>query len=97
MTLTKDFKKEAAFIIEGYISELQRKKPEDLLGIKRVVKYENYRDFWHGYFLGIIEGQLAETFFKDYKHKMTERERIELDQIISLYDGYLLEIINKLK
>ena len=97
MTLTKDFKNEAAFTIEGYISQLKRTKPEDLFGIKRVAKYKNYKDFWHGYFLGNIEGQLMQTFFKDYKRKMTAPERIELDQIISLYEVYLLETIEKLK
>ncbi len=97
MTLTEDFKREAVFTIEGYVSKLKRTKPEDLFGIKRVTKYKNYQDFWHGYFLGNIEGQLMQTFFKDYKREMTPRERIELDQIIALYEIHLREAIEKLK
>ena len=70
MTLTENFKKEAAFTIEG---------------------------FWHGYFLGTIEGQLIQAFFHDFKREMTLNERTELDQIISIYDVYLLEAVEKLK
>lgn len=97
MTLTDNFKKEAAFSIEGYISQLQRASSQDLLGVKKIGKYENYKDFWHGYFLGTVEGQLMQAFFHDFKRKMTQYERVELDQIISLYDTHLQEIIRKLK
>lgn len=97
MTLTESFKKEVAFSIEGYISQLQRTNAKDLLGVKKIGKYENYKDFWHGYFLGIIEGQLIQTFFHDFKREMTQYERLELDHIISLYDIYLLQTIEKLK
>jgi len=47
--------------------------------------------------LGTIEGQLMQTFFHDFKRKMTQYERVELDQIISLYDIHLQEAIRKLK
>lgn len=97
MTLTDNFKKEAAFYIEGYISQLQKTTAKDLLGVKKVGKYENHKDFWHGYFLGTIEGQLMKTFFHDFRREMTQYERLELDQIISLYDSYLIEAIRKLK
>ena len=97
MALTENFKKEAAFAIEGYISQLQRSSAKELLGVKKVGKYENHKDFWHGYFLGTIEGQVMKAFFHDFKREMTQYERFELDQIISLYDVYLLEIIEKLK
>ena len=97
MTLSKNFKKEAEFSIEGYISQLQMTSSKDLLGVKKVGKYENHKDFWHGYFLGTIEGQLMQTFFHDFKRKMTQYERVELDQIISLYDIHLQEAIRKLK
>ena len=83
MTLTENFKKEAAFTIEGYISNLQRTSAKDLLGVKKVGKYENHKDFWHGYFLGTIEGQLMKVFFHDYNREMTQSERLELDQIIN--------------
>src|SRR3989304_998406 len=92
-----DFEKEVAFSIEGYISQLQSTSSKDLLGVKKVGKYENHKDFWHGYFLGTIEGQLMQTFFHDFKRKMTQYERVELDQIISLYDIHLQEAIRKLK
>lgn len=97
LALTENFKKEASFSIEGYISHLQRSTAKDLLGVKKIGKYENYKDFWHGYFLGTIEGQLMKLFFHDFKRDMTEYERFELDQIISLYDIYLLQAIEKLK
>jgi hypothetical protein len=97
LALTENFKKEAEFSIEGFISNLQRTTSKDLLGVKKVGKYENYKDFWHGYFLGTIEGQLMQTFFHDFKRKMTQYERAELDQIISLYDIYLQKAIKKLK
>ncbi len=97
MTLTDTFKKEAAFMLEGYISHLKRTNFKELLGVKKIGKYENYRDFWHGYFLGTVEGQLIQTFFHDFKREMTQYEREELDQIISLYDVFLLEAVQKLK
>jgi hypothetical protein len=97
LTLTENFKKEAAFTIEGYISQLQRTSAKDLLGVKKVGKYENHKDFWHGYFLGTIEGQIMKEFFHEVKREMTQYERLELDQIISLYDIYLLQAIEKLK
>ena len=97
MPLTESFKKEAAFTIEGYISHLKRTNFKELLGVKKIGKYENHKDFWHGYFLGTIEGQLIQAFFHDFKREMTQSERIELDQIISLYDVYLLEAVMKLK
>ena len=97
MALTENFKKEAAFSIEGYISKLQRSTAKDLLGVKKVGKYKNYKDFWHGYFLGAIEGQLLKTFFHDFKREMSQYERQELDQIISVYDIFLLEAVSKLK
>jgi len=97
LTLTDNFKKEAAFTIEGYISQLQKTTAKDLLGVKKVGKYENHKDFWHGYFLGTMEGQLMKAFFHDFSRAMTQHERLELDQIISLYDSYLLQAIEKLK
>jgi hypothetical protein len=97
MTLTDNFKKEAAFTIEGYISYLKRSNFKELLGVKKIGKYENYKDFWHGYFLGTIEGQLIQAFFQDFKREMTPYEREELDQIISIYDVFLLEAVQKLK
>jgi hypothetical protein len=97
LTLTDNFKKEAAFTIEGYISQLQRTSAKDLLGVKKVGKYENYKDFWHGYFLGTVEGQLMKVFFHGFSREMTQYERLELDQIISLYDIYFLQAIEKLK
>jgi len=97
LTLTENYKKEAAFTIEGYISQLQKTSAKDLLGVKKVGRYENHKDFWHGYFLGTVEGQLMKVFFHDYKREMTQYERLELDQIISLYDIYLLQAIEKLK
>ncbi len=97
MTLTDTFKKEAAFMLEGYISHLKRTNFKELLGVKKIGKYENYRDFWHGYFLGTVEGQLIQTFFHDFKREMTQYEREELDQIISLYDIYLQDTIKKLR
>ncbi|MEE9563873.1 MAG: hypothetical protein V3V69_02975 [Nitrosopumilaceae archaeon] len=97
MTLTDNFKKEAAFTLEGYISHLKRTNFKELLGVKKIGKYENYKDFWHGYFLGMIEGQLMQAFFHDFKRKMTQYERTELDQIISLYDIYLQDATKKLK
>ena len=42
MTLTENFKKEAEFSIEGYISQLQRTSSKDLLGVKKIGKYEFY-------------------------------------------------------
>jgi hypothetical protein len=36
-------------------------------------------------------------FFHEVKREMTQYERLELDQIISLYDIYLLQAIEKLK
>jgi hypothetical protein len=97
LTLTDNFKKEIAFTIEGYLSHLQRTSAKELIGVKKVGKYENYKDFWHGYFLGTIEGQLMKMFFHDFSREMTQHERLELDQIISLYDIYLLQAIEKLK
>jgi hypothetical protein len=97
MTLTENFKREASFYIEGYISQLQKMSVKELHGVKKIGKYENHRDFWHGFFLGTIEGQLMKTFFHDFKREMTQYERFELDQIISLYDTYLIDIIKKLK
>ena len=97
MTLTESFKREASFYIEGYISELQKMGATDLLGVKKIGKYENHKDFWHGYFLGTIEGQLMKTFFHDFKREMTQNERLELDQIISLYDTHIMQAIRKLK
>ena len=97
MALTESFKKEAAFTIEGYISHLKRTNFKELLGVKKIGKYENHKDFWHGYFLGTVEGQLIQAFFHDFKREMTQYERAELDQIISLYDIYFLEAIGKLK
>ena len=96
MTLTDNFKKEAAFTIEGYVSHLKKTNPSELLGVKKIGKYENHKDFWHGYFLGTIEGQLIQAFFHDFKREMTPNERAELDQIISFYDVYLLEAIEKI-
>ena len=97
MTLTDNFKKEAAFTLEGYISHLKRINIKEFLGVKKIGKYENYKDFWHGYFLGTIEGQLMQGFFHEFKREMTQYERTELDQIISLYDIYLQDAIKKLK
>ena len=97
MALTESFKKEAAFTIEGYISHLKRTNFKELLGIKKIGKYENHKDFWHGFFIGTIEGQLIQAFFHDFKREMTSYEREELDQIISLYDVYFLEDVKKLK
>ncbi len=97
MTLTDNFKKEAAFTLEGYVSHLKRTNFKELLGVQKIGKYENYKDFWHGYFLGMIEGQLMQAFFHDFKREMTQYERTELDQIISLYDIYLQDAIKKLK
>ena len=97
MALTENFKREASFYIEGYISQLQKLSAKDLLGVKKIGKYENHNDFWHGYFLGMIEGQLMKTFFHEFKREMTQYERLELDQIISLYDIYLIVAIKKLK
>ncbi len=97
MALTNNFKKEIAFTIEGYISHLQRTSAKDLIGVKKVGKYENYKDFWHGYFLGTVEGQIMKMFFNDFNREMTQYERLELDQIISLYDIYFLQAIEKLK
>ncbi len=97
MALTENFKKEAAFTIEGYISHLKRTSFEELLGVKKIGKYENHKDFWHGYFIGTIEGQLIQAFFHDFNRELTSYERAELDQIISLYDVFLLEAVKKLK
>ena len=97
MTLTDNFKNEAAFTLEGYISHLKTTNFKELMGVKKIGKYENYKDFWHGYFLGMIEGQLMQTFFHEFKREMTQYERTELDQIISLYDIYLQDAIKKLK
>ena len=97
LTLTPQFKYEAGIIIEGYVSRLKEKKPKDLFGVKRVIKYTNYKDFWHGYFLGKIEGQLLQAHFKEFKREMTESERIELDQIIALFDPMIQEAISNLK
>ncbi len=97
MTLTDNFKREAAFTLEGYISHLNKINSKELLGVKKIGKYENYKDFWHGYFLGTIEGQLMKAFFHEFNREMTQRERTELDQIISLYDIYLQDAIKKLK
>lgn len=97
MTLTPQFKYELGIIIEGYISRLREKKPKDLFGIRRVIKYKNYRDFWHGYFLGKIEAQLMQAHFKEFKREMTDSERIELDQIIALFDPIIIEVIEKLE
>lgn len=97
MTLTDNFKREAAFTLEGYISHLNKINFKELLGVKKIGKYENYKDFWHGYFLGTIEGQLMKAFFHEFNREMTQRERTELDQIISLYDIYLQDAIKKLK
>ena len=97
MTLTDNFKKEAAFTIEGYISHLKTTNFMQLLGVKKIGKYENHKDFWHGFFLGTIEGQLIQAFFHDFKREMTAYERVELDQIISLYDVFLLETVMRLK
>lgn len=97
MVLTESYKKEAAFTIEGYISHLQRTNFKELLGVKKIGKYENYKDFWHGYFLGTVEGQLMQTFFHNFKRQMTLQERQELDQIISLYDVFFLEAVSNLK
>lgn len=97
MTLTENFKKEAAFTIEGYISHFKRTNFKELLGVKKIGKYENSKDFWHGFFLGTVEGQLIQAFFHDFKRQMTQYERAELDQIISLYDIYFFEAIKKLK
>ena len=36
-------------------------------------------------------------FFHEFKREMTQYERTELDQIISLYDIYLQDAIKKLK
>jgi hypothetical protein len=97
LTLTDNFKREAAFTLEGYISHLNKINFKELLGVKKIGKYENYKDFWHGYFLGTIEGQLMKAFFHEFNREMTQRERTELDQIISLYDIYLQDAIKKLK
>ena len=97
MTLTDNFKREAAFTLEGYISHLNKTNFKELLGVKKIGKYENYKDFWHGYFLGTIEGQLMKAFFHEFNREMTQRERTELDQIISLYYIYLQDAIKKLK
>ena len=97
MTLTENFKKEVAFMIEGYISHLKTTNFKELLGVKKIGKYENYRDFWHGYFLGTVEGQLIQAFFHDFKRDMTLYERQELDQLISLSDVFILEAVQKLK
>ncbi len=97
MTLTDNFKNEAAFTLEGYISHLNKTNFKELLGVKKIGKYENYKDFWHGYFLGTIEGQLMQAFFHEFNREMTQYERTELDQIISLYDIYLQDAIKKLK
>ena len=97
MTLTDVFKREAAFTIEGYVSHLKSTNFKELLGVKKIGKYENHKDFWHGYFLGTIEGQLIKAFFHDFNREMTQYEREELDQIISLYDVFLLEAVMKLK
>lgn len=97
MTLTESYKKEAAFTIEGYISHLKTTNFKELLGVKKIAKFENYKDFWHGYFVGTIEGQLIQSFFHEFKRDMTLNERAELDQIISLYDVFLLEAVMKLK
>ena len=97
MTLTDNFKKEAAFMLEGYVSHLKRTNFKELMGVKKISKYENYEDFWHGYFLGTIEGQLMQAYFHEFNREMTQYERTELDQIISLYDIYLQDAIKKLK
>jgi len=97
MALTDNFKKEAAFTLEGYVSHLKRTDFKELMGVKKIGKYENYKDFWHGYFLGTIEGQLMQAYFHEFNRKMTQYERMELDQIISLYDIYLQDAIKKLK
>ena len=97
MALTDNFKREAAFTIEGYISQLKRSNFQELIGVKKIGEYENHKDFWHGYFLGTVEGQLIQAFFHDFSRQMTSYERAELDQIISLYDVYFLEAIQKLK
>ena len=97
LVLTDNFKKEVAFTIEGYISQLQKTCGKDLLGVKKVGKYENHKDFWHGYFLGVVEGQIMKEFFQEFKREMSQYERLELDQIISLYDIYLIQAIEKLK
>lgn len=97
MTLTENYKREAAFTIEGYISQLHKTSAKELIGVKKVGKYQNHKDFWHGYFLGTIEGQLMKVFFHDFTREMTQNERLELDQIISLYDIHLLQAIEKLK
>ena len=97
MALTDNFKREAAFTIEGYISQLKKMNFQELLGVKKIGKYENHKDFWHGYFLGTVEGQLIQAFFHDFSREMTPYERAELDQIISLYDVFFLEAVQKLK
>ena len=40
MTLTDNFKKEAAFTLEGYISHLKRTNFKELLGVKKIGKYD---------------------------------------------------------
>jgi len=45
MTLTDNFKKEAAFMLEGYISHLKRTNFKELLGLKKLANMKTIKIF----------------------------------------------------
>jgi len=75
------------------IKFVQDTGPDELFRAKRIAKYENHLDFWHGYYLGTLVGQANQVFIDEFGREPTNEEHFEIEEIFAEFENQLVEAV----
>jgi len=95
MALTEEFRRTVRNITKDCLEHIEKTGPEELFRAKRIAKYDNHLDFWHGYFVGTLVGQINEIYFRENEHDPTPEDHMEIEEIIAEYEKQLVEAVKK--
>jgi len=77
------------------IESIENTNPNELFRAKRIAKYQNHTDFWHGYYLGTLVGQTNQLFLDDFGREPTLEEHLEIEEIFEEYDKRLISAVTR--
>ncbi len=94
MTIPEEFRESIDRLVKRQIEFIKNTSPETTFRAKKIAKYENHNDFWHGYNLGYLNGAIVQMFQNIFNRNPSETEHFEIEEIFQLYEK---DIVNAVK
>ncbi|MDH3657794.1 MAG: hypothetical protein OEM77_06625 [Nitrosopumilus sp.] len=93
MAIEEEFRQMIERLVKRQIEFIKNNSPEEFHRASKISKYENHVDFWHGYNLGYLNGQIIQMFQNIYNKEPTSDEYFEIEEIFQIYEKEIIDAV----